>query len=66
MIALQNTLFSAIVTAFIIEVYKTQLPSPGDGQNTVDGRAVRINRAASQLLPKHDERGWMCSHPAMV
>ena len=41
MIALQNTLFSAIVAAFIIEIYKTLLPSPGNG--TVDGRAVRIN-----------------------
>ena len=43
MIALQNTLFSAIVAAFIIEIYKTLLPSPCNGQNTVDGRAVRIN-----------------------
>ena len=23
-------------------------------------------RAVSQLLPEHDERGWMRSHPAMV
>jgi hypothetical protein len=43
-IALQNTLFSAIVASFIIEIYKTLLPS--NGQNTADGppsNAVRIN-----------------------
>lgn len=39
-----NTLFSAIVAAFIIEIYKTLLPS--NGQNVVDippSAAVRIN-----------------------
>jgi Family of unknown function (DUF6535) len=43
-IALQNTLFSAIVAAFIIEIYKTLLPS--NGQNAVvipSSTAVRIN-----------------------
>ena len=43
-IALQNTLFSAIVAAFIIEIYKTLLP--GNGQNAANippSIAVRIN-----------------------
>jgi hypothetical protein len=45
-IALQNTLFSAIVASFIIEIYKTLLPS--NGQNTADSppsatSTVRIN-----------------------
>jgi hypothetical protein len=43
-IALQNTLFSAIVASFIIEIYKTLLPS--NGQNPADSppsTAVRIN-----------------------
>ena len=43
-IALQNTLFSAIVAAFIIEIYRILLPS--DGQNPAGGPTwsnVRIN-----------------------
>jgi hypothetical protein len=42
--ALQNTLFSAIVAAFIIEIYKTHLPT--NSQQTTDNppsSAVRIN-----------------------
>jgi hypothetical protein len=44
-ITLQNTLFSAIVAAFIIEIYKILQPS-GNGQNPADGPtwgAIRIN-----------------------
>jgi uncharacterized protein DUF6535 len=43
-ITLQNTLFSSIVASFIIETYKTLIPS--NGQQTADGpppSAVRIN-----------------------
>jgi hypothetical protein len=43
-IALQATLFSSIVVSFIIEIYKTLLPS--NGQNAADSppsSAVRIN-----------------------
>ena len=43
-ITLQNTLFSAIVAAFIIEIYRMLLPN--NGQNPTDGstsNAVRIN-----------------------
>jgi hypothetical protein len=46
MVILQNTLFSAIVASFIIEIYKTLLPS--NGQNAADSppsTAVRNNIA---------------------
>ena len=43
-IALQNTLFSAIIATFIIEIYKTLLPSNGqNAANIPPSIAVRIN-----------------------
>jgi hypothetical protein len=65
---MQNTLFSAIVAAFIIEIYKTL--SPTNSQPTVDYipqfRHSHQYRAVSQLLPEHCERSGMRSYPAMV